>query len=270
MTDLQVIPDKLTEGFGLSTQGLTIKLDGLPIAERKEAIKDNLSTMVKASDKMKLVTGAWLCEVDTNKYWADWGFQSFRKYLLTLDIPERKAYQLTQVYRIYAELAQIPMETLQDLSWSKAYICRSKVEEDPKNWQPVVQAINTLTTDQLKDWIKMGKPRDSESKHRFTCVLDDDNYTLLEAALGWVEDNTGSKSPSNAMSIFVQDFLATRPSALPGDTDNLQSLARVLQAIQTTYGVTLEVSDVPETMENAIEGNAAERVVIDQVDPFDD
>jgi len=240
----------------------------MPIAERKEAVRNILHASGEIDDKLNLVAGEMLYEVHANEYWKDWTitvdgedrpYSSFEEYCeVELAMKKRKAYTLRQVYERFCVELDIPLETLRGLQWTKARAILPVVTDE--NWEELLGKIKTLSKSEVEKLVKSMKADDDDDDGepdelaRIAFKLHPEQFEVVTSALKVAESMSTSEVTGNQLHLICMDFISG--AAGTGLTGALAKLDVVVKNIERAFGVELEIKGVDEDRYSALKGAA--------------
>jgi len=234
--------------------------EDMPLAQRKQAVRDTMKQAVMMDDRLNLVSGELLYETHKNEYWKEWvfedvdtgemrGFVSFDEYVeAELDMKKRKAYYLISIYETFVVKLGLPTEVLRDLEWSKAKELVSVITTD--NWVELLDKIKGLSVKKVQALVAElkgvgkagGKKEPGEATVRISAVLHPDQAVNVQQALKLAEGMTGSDKVGNQLDLICSDFMAG--SIGSGLTGALERVDLIIATVKRAFGVTLKVADV--------------------------
>jgi hypothetical protein len=255
----------VTSGVSISLMGdtsfaaLSASLDP---EERKVAIRNTLEKSAKIEDRLKLVQGELLYEVNENGYWRDWTFvdeDGEERPFMNIDeyfqaevgMSRRTAFYIISIYRTFVVELALDEELLKNLEWSKAKEVVSVISKD--NAEEVFDKISKMSVSQVKKWVKEekgaaagGKSGAAGASTGGTTVtksfkLAPEQAETIEKALEIAGKITGSDKPAANLDAICTEYISSSMAA--GAVDVVVELEKVLDAVQRTFGVTLEVTD---------------------------
>ena len=246
----------------------------MPLAERKDAIRQVMVQSMTIDDKLNLISGELLYEVNKNGYWKEWTFvdkaggkdetrpyATFEEYCdLELNMKKRKALYLVSIYEKFVVELDLPKEILRDLEWSKAKELVGIITAE--NAADLMDKIGTMTLKQVIDMAKAMKTSAATSGtsgataepvdiRRLTFKLTPEQEENVNGALKLAESMTGSDKPGNQLDLICSEFTAGAVGmGLEGATAKLDL---IIANVQRAFGVTLSVSGMDEARYAAID-----------------
>ena len=252
----------VTRGTGLSVWQQTDTVfanlqEGLDPQDRKQAVRDTMAAAINIDDRLNLVSGELLYEVAANKYWEDWGFDSFADYCESeLNMRERKAKYLISIYNKFVIELNLPADILLELQWSKAKELISVIDED--NWPELLDNLNELTVREVKEKVKRLKtkgltdesgdddtpPESDPINTRMSFNLSEEQASNIRLALELAGTMTGSDKTGNQLDLICSDFLAS--STGKGLDAAIEKLDFHIGTLSRVYGVKLVVESMSD------------------------
>lgn len=192
-----------------------------------------------------------------------------------LGLKRRTAYTRIDLYSTYVLKLKVPMEQLKDIDLSKAAAVCKIVKED--NWPIVLDAIKNMSHANVLNFVKNAKSantiqeaidatlapkalpgpasgdtaaetpasgassKDTEGVKTLSFKLAPAQMENVKAALGVVKTATGTDSDAQALDVLASEYLAANSAGMKKQ----EVVARLIQNIEATYGVTLDIKSVP-------------------------
>lgn len=239
----------------------------LPIAERKTAVRSVIKQVVQVDDKLQLMAGEMLYEINRNEYWKEWtftddtgeirNFKSFEEYLREeIDFGRKKAFDLIKIYQVFVVELGISTEILGELEWSKARLVVNVINED--NWPDIIDMLKKSSVREVKEFVsKTSSPKKtspaksskgSDATISFRAGLASEQAEVVDEAMKQAETMTGSEKTGANLDYICQDFLSGLIGT--GKDGLLSKLDVQITNLERVFGVKLKVSEVdPERFE---------------------
>lgn len=230
--------------------------------ERREAIRNIVTTAASVDDRLQLVKGEMFYEVIENSYWKEWTFvddegderpfATFEEYCqVECGCSRRTAFYLRDIYRTYVVELELPEEMLSGLQWSKAKELVTII--DKENYEDLLNETADMTVTAVKDFVKatkaarMGKTTAETEVVRTVTKsfkLNEDQASALEQSLEIAGKLSGSEKAPAQLDFIISDFLASASST----ADPVEALDAAIARLERNYGckLTLEELDSPE------------------------
>ena len=244
-----------------STKSLSGISDDLTPEQRRDAIRDFAIKTKSMEGCLHLVQGEALYEVMSNKYWEEWGFDSFDDYVEgEMEFKKRKAEYLISIYKTYVVDLGLPQEQLANLEWTKARELLKVIKPKGEDTIPAKQALRMIeqmsgkSLSQVKEWVAkiQGKTAakasegstevdDSETSVKLSAILKGDQVDNVHNALEVAKQITGSEALGNLLDLICTDFLAGQ-----SDEQNVQALAGLddhIENLKRVYNVDIKVEE---------------------------
>jgi hypothetical protein len=142
---------------------------------RPARIREAIKKVNLAEDRLRIILAGFLFEIDTQKYWKEYGHKSFKDFVETeCDFSHRTAQELIKVHRRLVVELEVPQETLRELPWSKVALVAS--ETDKENLDQVLDDVRTKSFQELK---KQYRPAGSGSDRRVKSTSQGDALKKL-------------------------------------------------------------------------------------------
>lgn len=130
--------------------------DGGRAGEVRQAIR----TAAEEVDRQHLHLAELLFEVHEGRYWAAWGFRSFRQYVRhDCAFSIRKAEQLVEFHRKFVIDLELSREELKTLGWSKLALVASII--DQANQHEILSALRTYSCRQIRRLVQQFRRQDT-------------------------------------------------------------------------------------------------------------
>ena len=231
--------------------------------ERKGAVRTFTKEAFSVDDRLNLVNGELLWEINQNKYWSEWDFTdpatgeerkyaSFEEYLVNeLGSEKRKAKYLISIYQKFCIDLDLPVDTLRGLEWSKAKELVSVINQE--NASELLDACRSKSLREIQDMVRAmrGKPAvgnssgnsDPESVvKRF--VLSKEEGENVDNALKVARGMANTESDNVALNLICAEFVAT--SVGEGFDGATAKLDNILQTLEGAFGVKLKIEAMDE------------------------
>lgn len=245
--------------------------DGMPLEERKEAVRKSMQATVAIDDKLNLVSGELLYEVTKNGYWKDWKFTaddgevrkfaSFEEYCeAELNMKRRKAFYLIAIYDKFVVELGLERDVLRRLEWSKAKEMTSIINSD--NCEELMDKMGSMSVRQVKAYV-------AEAKGGGTALTDESSSTEggadtsepevavkmgfklfpeqlenVKGALEAAKSMGAGDNANNQLDLICSEFLASSMGA--GLEGAMMTLDACVKNLERTFSVKLELSEVDE------------------------
>jgi len=244
-----------------------VSLSGVPNAEmsdekRQVHVRDTAKQASIMGDRLGLVQGELLYEIQTRKYWEGWGFTSFDEYVeKELDFKRRKAYYLIKIYDKFVRELDLPIDILKEIEWAKAKELVPIVTKD--NWKSLLKKTKKMTVGEITRMVKekTGKIKEGEKFLRQVFSLSEGQYANVQNALALAADMTGSSKPGNLIDLICSDFLAgkiTEEEEVDVD-EMLERADRHIKNMERAFGIVLKIEKLDgETIPAFKEGEEGE------------
>lgn len=231
--------------------------------ERRDAIRNINKAAFQAEDRLNLMAGELLYEVRENDYWKEWTFdapdgetrayESFEEYAMEeLSLQKRKAQYLTSIYEKLVVELDLPADDLREIEWSKVKEVLGIINSE--NASELLQMVKEKSLREISDYVKAMRGRstdtgsvDDKVVKRFVCKPD--QAENIEGALALAATMTKSDNDAVNLDAVCTEFTAT--SVGEGEHGAIGKLDSIIQHLERSFGVTLEIKEMDERYASA-------------------
>ena len=238
-----------------ANEALMVLPDNAGALARPDAVRSAAVASLQITDRLGLMQGQLLCEIQEQRYFTSWGFRSFEEYIEgELKFKRRKAYYLINIYRKFVVELELDKIALLDLEWSKAKELVPVITKE--NADDLLDAIVGMTVSEVQALVKEMQadpsavtepdlnPDDEFTELKFT--VSSTQRANINAALDMARKMVGSPKLGHCLDIMATDFQVGKITS--GDEiDGEEALSRIdvhLKALERTFGVKLEVTEI--------------------------
>ena len=219
-------------------------------------------------------------DTGTERAFADWD-----EYVLTdLGLKRRTSYKRMELFDVFVNQLELDVDTLKGIKWSKAGLVTKLVT--PENAEAMLEAIGAMSFRQTEQFAKQLKVSEDIDEAKATvlapkAITDDSDVDIeggdgttsgdpgeatktfsvkgaaaqlenIEAAISVAASITGSDSKINNLDVICSEYLATNASNAEGGEDaHLEAVARIIESVQTNFGIELSIASMPEDDDDA-------------------
>jgi hypothetical protein len=198
-----------------------------------------------------------LCEqlhaADLNRYWAEWGFDSFEAYAdKELDIGYRKARYLASMYDAFLK-ANITRDQVVHIGWSKVKEICPLITADPKSAKKWLKEAEKKGIRELAETIRVSKGAPARPDVvRLSLKFEPADGKIVTDALVTAFGEIGEEKADKGIAHICGEWIMTKGAGSPATT-----LDDWVTYLEKLFGVTLTVEEGAETSELA-EGDSLE------------
>lgn len=178
--------------------------------DRSEIVLNTLSELSKRMVNDFCQISELLHEAWEFQYHKTRGYESFQDYTEgELDIKGRKAHFLVQIAKTVKRL-NIPWEDIKEVGWRKTAVIAPVLNQD--NHEKWIEEAKTTPLAHLSEKVKAekhGKEISDEPPIRMTIQLDQDEQTIVQAALDCAK-REGASSNSKAIVMICYEYAQGR------------------------------------------------------------
>lgn len=293
--ELPLVESRLDAKFFEGAAAALVPMQHLPKPVLLKEVRSRIVQLAEAGGKLEILAGELLYQVRENEFWKDYqmtdattkkdrAYESFDEYV-EKEVPfgRRKAFYLIAIYEKFVVELAIPVDVLREVEWSKAKEVVSIINE--KNWKDLLAILPKMT---VKDVIEMvqevkgesakttattaAKPAKGETVETTTVAGEEGEEEMvemtfklfkaqaenIETALKVAAFETGSDKAGHHLDMICTDFIAGRASPESGDRVDAicGRLDVIIQRLERTFGVKLEVSGATTMPEGGVDADA--------------
>ncbi len=261
-------------------------------SERQARVLELLDQSKLAEGRLDFIQGELLWEANRNSYWKTWTmeddngvsrpFNSWDEFVEErLGLKRRTAFTRMDLYSTFVVKLNVPIDQLKDVDLSKAAAVTKIVKED--NWPAVLDAVKNMSHRQVLEFAKAAKSsasiedaknavmapkalpgpagtaaeapasgaatKESEGVKTFSIKLAVAQFDNVKAAIAVVKTTTGTDSDAQALDVLASEYLSSNSAGMKKS----EVVERLLQNIETTYGVVVKIESVPADWADASE-----------------
>jgi len=233
--------------------------EGIVPADGKEPYADIRKSVIELKetiDKSRWRLAEVLFAIHDQTIFQRWGYNNFDQYVSTeVKMTERTAQYLVSMYgwfvhdmgpKLSEEDRKEMIDGVRELGWTKA---RSLIGvTTPENVQEWIEKAKKLSSTELQNAVKKalvekggGNPSDVKDMKRMSVAFADEQYDIVQQALGLAEQKAESNKKGHLLSLICQDFVATTMAQTDGGQ---RSKGKYFDKIGAQFGVRLIAVDI--------------------------
>lgn len=232
-----------TMGTDVSKELAVVEIENKP-----DRVREFLKNVSDAEGKLDIIAGELLFEVRENQWFKTYGYASFDEYLdKEVSFRRRKSYYLMRIYEKFVKELAIPVKVLRCAEWSKVKELVGVVTKE--NWAPLLEKTKTMSVPQTVEMVRGLKPKvvatktgEAEPVVKLSFGLYPDQAVNVRHALEIAAKEANSNSQGHLLDLICVDFVAGHAAAGDALTDTASRLARIVNSLETTFGVKITIS----------------------------
>jgi hypothetical protein len=203
-----------------------------------------------------------LYDADTNKYWSQWGHESFEAFANEeLEIGYRKARYFVDIFKA-VKAAGLTKEQILSVGWTKMKEIAGPIAKDPETAEKWLEEAGQKSTKELIDTIRESKGAAAKpALMRIAVKFDAETAKLVSDALAVAYTEINKEEPSMALAHICSEWLILKGQS--GESATAETYAAF---IEQKFGVqvTLTEGEASEGVDDMLDAGEEGEVALEE------